>query len=96
MCPLATWLPNGARSMGWALPSSLEDCSSKHGKGTLSLERAELLQEEGNLALNLYGGQVWLGWGEGGCGVQREKSVFFAGTVVPGGPGPPKGGSKLE
>lgn len=80
--------------MGWALPSSLEHCSSEHGKGPLSLERAELLQEEGNLAFNLYGGQAW--WGGGGSGVQRENSVFFTGTVVPGGPGPPKGGSKLE
>lgn len=61
-CPLATRLPRGAWSMGWALPSSLEHCTSEHGKGPLSLERAELLQEEGNLAFNQYGGQAWLGW----------------------------------
>lgn len=40
---------------------SLEDHSPEHGKGPLSLKRAELLQKEGNLALSLYGGQVWLG-----------------------------------
>lgn len=50
MHPLATQLPKGARLVGWALPNSLQDCSSQRDKGPLSLERAKLLQEEGNLA----------------------------------------------
>lgn len=53
LCPMATQLPNNARATGWASPSSPEGCSSQRGKGPLSLERAALLQEEGNLALNL-------------------------------------------
>lgn len=38
---------------GLASPSSPEGCSSERGKRPLSLERAELLQEKGNLAWNL-------------------------------------------
>ena len=41
-------------------------------------------------------GQAWLEARGGGSGDQRENSTFFAETMVPGGPEPPKVCSKLE
>lgn len=75
-----------ARAAGWASPSSPEGCSSQRGKGPLSLERAALPQEEGNLALNLCPEARPGRAGEEG---REENSAFSAGTAVPGGPGLP-------
>lgn len=73
---------------------SLEDHSPEHGKGPLSLERAELLQKEGNLALSLYGGQAWLGlgWERGPEG----EPCFLRRNCGPRRTWAPKGSSELE
>lgn len=71
-----------ARSTDWAVPSSPENRSSKSGRGPFSLGRAELLQEEGYLALNLCPA-ARPGWG----GVQgpegREELSFLSRDLVP-------------
>lgn len=59
----------------------------KHGKILPSLDRAGLLQEEGNLALTL-GQAARPGWSKG---VWREKSCLsLVECVIPKGPQAPK------